>query len=182
MIKVNGWEEVMKQLILSALLVGFGVTAQAQTDDASFTEIPFQQALEQGDYSYYVGSQILEGTLYYEPSSLFGYRFEFDIAEKDLTKIPVLIGNPDKGQNSRFVLNKHFKMTPQETARAAVYLGIKTDLNDPKFEEKGCAVTGPIKVQATSIGYFGPKTAEGYASIDALRVLSSGPFEVECKE
>lgn len=173
----------MKRIILSVVLASLALAnAQNSNADTSFSEIPFQQALEQGDYSYYVGSQILEGTLYYEPNSLFGYRFEFDVAKKDLEKIPVLIGNPDKGQNSRFVLNKHFKMTPQETARAAVYLGIKTDLNDAKFIEKECAVTGAIKLQATSIGYFGPKTAEGYASIQALRVLESGPFDVNCQE
>lgn len=172
----------MKRVLLSVVFAGLALAnAQGNSADASFSEIPFQQALEQGDYSYYVGSQILEGTLYYEPNSLFGYRFEFDVAPDDLAKIPELIGNPEKGQNSRFVLNKHFKMTPQETARAAVYLGIKTDLNDPKFAEKECAVTGPIQLQATAIGYFGPKAAEGYASIDALRVLESGPFTVTCQ-
>lgn len=176
-------EEVMKKIVLSVLLMSLAfANGQENSADASFTEIPFQQALKQSDYSYYVGSQILEGTLYYEPNSLFGYRFEFDVAKPDLEKIPTLVGDKEKGQNSRFVLNKHFKMDPQQTARAAVYLGIKTDLNDPKFTENGCSVTGPIKLHATSIGYFGPKSGDSYASIQAFRVLESGPFEVECQE
>ncbi len=173
----------MKRIILSMMFVSFAF-ANAQTDnaDTSFTEIPFQQALKQSDYSYYVGSQVLDGTLYYEPDSLFGYRFEFDVAPEDLTKIPRLAADSDDAQNSRFVLNKHFKMDPKQTARAAVYLGIKTDLNDPAFIEKGCAVIGPVKLQATAIGYFGPKNGDSYASIEALRILESGSFEVSCQE
>lgn len=173
----------MKKILLSVLFASFAVAnGQTNSADASFTEIPFQQALQQSDYSYYVGSQVLEGTLYYEPNSLFGYRFEFDVDKNDLDKIPTLIGDKEKGANSRFVLNKHFKMDPQQTARAAVYLGIKTDLNDPAFAEKGCSVIGPIKLHATSIGYFGPENGESYASIQALRVLESGPFDVECQK
>lgn len=172
----------MKKVFLGILFAGFSL-ANAQTDnaDTSFTEIPFQQALKQSDYSYYVGSQVLNGTLYYEPDSLFGYRFEFDVATDDLNKIPRLVASAEDAQNSRFVLNKHFKMNPQQTARAAVYLGIKTDLNDPKFIEQGCSVVGPVKLQATAIGYFGPQNGDSYASIEALRILESGPFEVSCQ-
>ena len=173
----------MKKVLLSILFTGFALAnAQTNNADTSFTEIPFQQALKQSDYSYYVGSQVLDGTLYYEPNSLLGYRFEFDVAAKDLNKIPRLVANADDSQNSRFVLNKHFKMDPQQTARAAVYLGIKTDLNDPEFIDKGCSVMGPVTLHATAIGYFGPKNGDSYASIEALRILESGPFDVSCQE
>ena len=171
----------MKRLMLIGIGL-LGLISYAQADETFFKEVPFQKVLQQGDYSYYVGSQVIQGELLYEPNDMYGYRFEFKVNNHELDKLPVLKADPSYARTSQFVLNNHSDMNAEETARAAVYLGIKKDLNDANFTRNNCAVTGPIMLQATTIGFFGPDQAENFADIEAVRVIESGPFRMGCEE
>lgn len=174
----------MTRLILLGIgLLGLvGLVGYAQTDETFEKEIPFQKVLQQGDYSYFVGSQIIAGELQYSPNDMYGYRFEFKVNENEIDKIPSLKAHPEYARTTQFVLNNHSNMSKEETARAAVYLGINRDLNSAKFLQSNCAVTGPITIQATTIGFFGPDQAENFADMEAVRVIESGPFSIQCDQ
>lgn len=172
----------MRLILLGIGLLGLvGVVGYAQTGETFEKEIPFQKVLQQGDYSYYVGSQIISGELSYTPNEMYGYRFEFRVDDSEFDKIPSLKADPEYAPTTQFVLNNHTNMNEEETARAAVYLGINTDLNSVEFSHNNCAVTGPITIQATTIGFFGPDQAENFADMEAVRVIESGPFSIHCE-
>ena len=173
----------MKRLILglSISMIGVvGLAEQAQSDAVFYEAIPFQKVLQQGDYQYYVGSQIMTGELIYSRSDAHGYRFEFKTSEQDIDKLPILKAHSKDAPTTQFVLNNHSDMNAQETARAAVYLGIKTDLNNPQFIQNKCVISGPITLQATTIGYYGPDQAETFTDIKAVRIIKTGPFTEVC--
>lgn len=65
---------------------------------------------------------------------------------------------------------------------AAMYLSIKTDLTDPRFEANNCSVTGPVTLQVFGISLDIPKDAHWYMSMKPSEIIQSGPFRMGCEE
>lgn len=141
------------------------------------TEVPFQEVYRaRNDYFYYVGSQIVVGELLYEPNEMDGYQFEFVVRSDEEHKLP------SKAKGYRFVLNDYSNMNAEKLTRASEYLGIKTDLTDPKFEANNCAVTGPITLQITNISLDIPESAQPFPGMESFKVIQAGPFRMGCEE
>lgn len=141
------------------------------------TEVPFQEVYRaRNDYFYYVGSQIVAGELLYEPNEMDGYQFEFVVRSDEEHKLP------SKAKGYRFVLNDYSNMNAEKLTRASEYLGIKTDLTDPKFEVNNCAVTGPITLQITNISLDIPESAQPFPGMESFKVIQAGPFRMGCEE
>ncbi|WP_018121875.1 hypothetical protein [Wohlfahrtiimonas chitiniclastica] len=132
--------------------------------------IPFQLVANVRDDYQYIGSKVLSGQLLYEPNDMDGYRFEFQVDPYDQSVLP------EKATMTTYVLDG------VTVENAGHYFGIKTDLTDPKFESKLCAVTGPVTLQIVGITLPIPPEAHWYANMNFTRVLSSGPFRMGCEE
>ncbi len=132
--------------------------------------IPFQLVANVNDDYQYIGSKVLSGQLLYEPNEMDGYRFEFRVDPYDQDVLP------EKATMTTYVLDG------VTVENAGHYFGIKTDLTDPKFESKLCALTGPVTLQIVGITLSIPPEAHWYANMNFTRVLSSGPFRMGCEE
>lgn len=153
-----------------------GVTENNQNQE-KLTEVSFQEVYRaRNDYFYYVGSQIVAGELLYEPNEMDGYQFEFVVRSDEEHKLP------SKAKGYRFVLNDYSNMNAEKLTRASEYLGIKTDLTDPKFEANNCAVTGPITLQITNISLDIPESAQPFPGMESFKVIQAGPFRMGCEE
>lgn len=175
---------MVKSKILAGILLMTAGVATFSFSKEVVKELPFEVVYEKGSYRNYVGSQILKGDLTYQFDELNGYYFEFKVDKNDWDKLP----NLDTGHSrvTSFVLNGFIEMTEDELTQASKFLDMTDDLiealTDDDFEEKVCKLTGPAIVQATNIDFDAPPDSEYFADLEALRVIETGPFSIQCQK
>ena len=174
---------MMRKLLLT---VSLSLLISAQADEIVSHEQPFnliyQKTTQYTRNDVYVGSQILSGQLYYVGDGPFGDGFYFQVDDKDVPKLPVIVMHKGEPQQTTFVLNDLQDMNDEQLQSAAQALGIKTDLTSTSFRERMCGVEGPITLQASSINFFGVEDSEYNIDMRIVRVIDSGPFRIMCNE
>lgn len=137
-------------------------------------EIPFQIAYQEADYTYFLGSQVLEGEIIYEPNDMFGRSVFFipDLASSKRLGINV---------NTFYFLNDYRDMNDEELNGANYYLNFNVNFDDPKFQNAYCTIKGKAKLQIIGISHYLPQESEPYIYMRSLKNVESGPFKVSCE-
>lgn len=136
--------------------------------------IPFQVAYQEGDYTYYLGSQVLEGEIFYEPNDMFGHWILFTPDLKSSKQIGL-------EPNSSFVLNEYSQMNIESLIGAGYYLDFNVNFEDPKFQNSYCTIKGKAKLQIIGISLYLPEESEPHVYMRSLKNMGSGPFKVSCQ-
>lgn len=137
-------------------------------------EIPFQIAYQDGDYAYYLGSQVLEGEIFYEPNDMYGHQILFTPDLKSSKQIGL-------EPNSSFVLNEYTQMDSESLMGANYYLDFNVDFEAPKFQNSYCTIKGNAALQIIGISLYLPEDSEPHVYMRSLKKISSGPFQVSCQ-
>lgn len=137
-------------------------------------EIPFQIAYQEADYTYFLGSQVVEGEILYEPNDMYGRSVFF---------IPDLASSQRLGidANTFYFLNDYSDMNDEELKQANYYLDFNMNFDDPKFQNSYCTIKGKAKLQIIGISHYLPKESETYIYMRSLKNVESGPFKVSCE-
>ncbi|UNM97250.1 hypothetical protein MMG00_05200 [Ignatzschineria rhizosphaerae] len=149
-------------------------TSPLPKSDPSVKEIPFQIAYQEADYTYFLGSQVVEGEILYEPNDMYGRSVFF---------IPDLASSQRLGidANTFYFLNDYSDMNDEELKQANYYLDFNMNFDDPKFQNSYCTIKGKAKLQIIGISHYLPQESETYIYMRSLRNVESGPFRVSCE-
>lgn len=145
----------------------------ALKQDTSIKDIPFQMAYQDEDYTYFLGSQVLEGEIFYEPNDMYGHRITFTPNAASSQQIGL-------AENSNFVLNDYSDMSIDELVGANYYLDFNVNFEDPMFQNNYCTIRGKAKLQIIGISLYLPQESEPHVYVRSLKKVEAGPYQLHC--